>query len=649
MPAMIWSANKDGQADYFNSAWLLFSGQTLKQLQNNGWTDSIHPDDLDYVTDHINTAFNQQIPLKLKYRFRRYDGIYRCIAESVAPQFGCDGNVTGYISTAVDIDDLTAEEKLNTETLQKEQARLAAIIESSEDAIISKTLEGMITSWNKAAERVFGYSESETLGKHISLIIPNERIAEEDVIISKIKNKESIDHFETIRLTKYGKRIPISLTISPIRNKQGEVIGASKIARDISRAKEAEEKLQNYAETMEILNTVGQVISADLDVQSVLQKVTDATTQLTGASFGAFFHNVVNETGESYMLYTLSGAPREAFEKFGMPRNTKLFTPTFNGTGIIRADDITKHPHYANNTPHKGMPEGHLPVVSYLAVPVVSKSGVVLGGLFFGHTEAGKFTKEHENLVAGVASHAAAALDNAKLYEEIKTLNARKDEFIGMASHELKTPVTSIKGYLQLIERDDNLGNRTKQFVNKALQQINRLSKLVSDLLDVSKIQSDKLPLSISTFDANLLLKEVGEMMEQSNPSHHIEYKLAPGELMADGDQQRIEQVIINLISNAIKYSPGADKVIVKSFDKNNKITIAVQDFGIGIEEAHLERIFSRFYRVENLAVHISGLGIGLYISQEIIKRHNGNLSVTSTFGAGSTFNFELPKTKAFV
>jgi signal transduction histidine kinase len=134
-------------------------------------------------------------------------------------------------------------------------------------------------------------------------------------------------------------------------------------------------------------------------------------------------------------------------------------------------------------------------------------------------------------------------------------------------------------------------------------------------------------------------------MMDQSNAAHHIEYELSPGGLIIDGDQQRIEQVIINLISNAIKYSPKADRVIVKSFDMDDKIQVTVQDFGIGIEHAHLDRIFSRFYRVENLAAHMSGLGIGLYISQEIIRRHNGNLWVTSTPGQGSTFYFELPKT----
>ncbi|MGN6181756.1 MAG: PAS domain S-box protein [Mucilaginibacter sp.] len=651
VPAMIWSAGADKARNFFNTSWLHFTGQTVQQKQIDHWTRNVHPDDLDDLLNNFNTAFERRSEFKTQYRLLRNDGVYRKIQDNSVPHYTSDGSFAGYIGNCTDIEELQVtkrikEEPIDTEALQKGQAMLAAIIESSEDAIISKTLQGMITSWNKAAERVFGYSEHETLGKHISLIIPNERLSEEDIIIGKIRNNESLEHFETIRLTKYGKLIPISLTVSPIRDRNGQVIGASKIARDISRTKEAEEKLQNYAEKMEILNTIGQVISADLDAQAILQKVTDATTQLTGAAFGAFFHKVVNENGESYMLYSLSGAPRNAFDKFGMPRNTQIFDNTFSGKGIVRSDDITQDPRYGHNHPYHGIPEGHPPVISYLAVPVISKTGNVLGGLFFGHAEAGKFTKEHENLVAGIAAQAASALDNAKLYEEVKQLNAKKDEFIGMASHELKTPVTSVKGYLQIIERDHQMESRTRQFVSKALQQVNKLSSLVSDLLDVSKIQSGKLPFSYSSFDVNLLLKDVGEMIEQSNPTYQIEYNLAPAEINMEADQQRIEQVIINLISNAIKYSPNSKRVIIGSVDLHDKVQVSVQDFGIGIEKNHLDRIFSRFYRVENLASHMSGLGIGLYISQEIIKRHKGQLWVNSTPGEGSTFFFEIPKSK---
>jgi PAS domain S-box-containing protein len=167
---------------------------------------------------------------------------------------------------------------------------------------------------------------------------------------------------------------------------------------------------------LEILLKVGAEIASELNLDRAVQVVTDAATELTGAAFGSFFYNVKNEKSESYMLYTLSGVPKEAFSQFPMPRNTKVFAPTFAGEGPVRSDDIQKDPRYGQSAPHYGQPKGHLPVRSYLAVPVVSRSGHVVGGLFFGHPEPGRFTAEHEKLAVGIAAYAAIAVDNALLY-----------------------------------------------------------------------------------------------------------------------------------------------------------------------------------------------------------------------------------------
>ncbi|MBV9905400.1 MAG: GAF domain-containing protein, partial [Alphaproteobacteria bacterium] len=152
---------------------------------------------------------------------------------------------------------------------------------------------------------------------------------------------------------------------------------------------------------------VGAEIAAELNIDRVVQVVTDAATELTGAAYGSFFYNVTDERGESYMLFALSGAPREAFEKFPMPRNTKVFAPTFAGEGVVRSDDITKDSRYGKSAPHYGQPKGHLPVKSYLAVPVMSRTGEVLGGLFFGHPQPGRFNAYHEDVVLGIAGQAA--------------------------------------------------------------------------------------------------------------------------------------------------------------------------------------------------------------------------------------------------
>jgi PAS domain S-box-containing protein len=639
LPVAVYTCDRDGYIVSYNQAAAKLWGREpmIGKEQWGGAWKAYYADGSPLNLDNYPMPKILQDGIEVEVKeviIERPDGTTSYVLPHPSPIFNADGTVKGIVNTLVDI----TEYRRDTN-----QAMLAAIIESSDDAIISKTLEGKIISWNGAAEKLFGYTGEEIIGQYITILIPPDRLEEEDLIIGKIRNSERINHFETIRLTKDKREIQISLTVSPIKGIDGRIIGASKIARDISKQKNAEERLQRYAENLEILNTFGKEIAEDMDIQSILQKVTDATTQLTQAAFGAFFYNKTDERSESYMLYTLSGVPREAFAKFDMPRNTAVFHPTFSGEGTVRVDDITKDPRYGKSSPHFGMPKGHLPVVSYLAVPVISKSGAVIGGLFYGHPKPGMFNEEHEHLVAGVAAQAAVTLDNAKLYEEIKVLNAKKDEFIGLASHELKTPVTSINGYLQLIDRNLPADDRNKTFITKALNQVNKLTVLISDLLDVSKIQTGKLPFSYSTFNMTELLHEVSEIMQQTHPSHRILVEQSGDELIVEADHQRMEQVIINLISNAVKYSPNANHVIVSASAGNDKIKVAVQDFGIGIQKDHLSRIFNRFYRVENLAAHMSGLGIGLYICNEIVKRHKGKLHVESVVNQGSVFSFEIP------
>jgi len=523
----------------------------------------------------------------------------------------------------------------------KRQAMLSAIVDSSDHAIISKDLKGIITSWNTGAQKIFGYTEEEIIGNSINLLIPDSRRSEEEHILSKIKNGYKVDHLQTIRIAKNRQEIPISLTVSPVKDDSGKIIGASKIARDISEELRSLKAIKQNTINLEMLNSIGKVILEKLDVKIILERVTDVTTKITGADFGAFFYNSINEEGEEFKLYALSGASPESFEKIGMPRNSPIFDKTFNQKEVLRSDDITKDERYGNNGAHYGMPPGQLPVLSYLAVPVISTNGSIIGSLLFGHREAGMFKPEHEDIIGSIASQAAVALDNSKLFEEVKALSAKKDEFIALASHELKTPLTSIKGYLQITARSekDTLG---QMFIEKALSQVEKLNTLVTDLLDSSKIVAGKLQFNFETFELQNLIMDVIETNQYTNKTHQLIFNKSEEEFIVEADKQRMEQVMFNLLGNAIKYSPKADKVYISMVKENEYVKVTIKDEGIGLSSTQRNKIFTRFYRADG-PTNISGLGLGLYLTKEIIDRHNGSIDVNTEFDKGTEFYFTIP------
>lgn len=234
-----------------------------------------------------------------------------------------------------------------------------------------------------------------------------------------------------------------------------------------------------------------------------------------------------------------------------------------------------------------------------------------------------------------------------KLLEEIefrKEAERKKDEFISIASHELKTPMTSVKGYLQLLERSVDQQNYevTKTRLQKVQNQVEKLHILISDLLDISKIESGKLRLNKQFFNFDHLVEHVLEVMQQSNPQVQLIQK---GKIENEifGDEMRLEQVIVNFISNAIKYAPETEEIHVFTEIKNDKLYFSVKDFGIGMTEEHRQRIFEKFYRVEETSERFQGFGIGLYICHEIIERHEGEIGVNSELNKGSEFYFYLP------
>jgi PAS domain S-box-containing protein len=531
---------------------------------------------------------------------------------------------------------------------------LAEIVKSSDDAIYTVNLDGVITSWNQGAESLYGYTAREAVGQPFMMLVPPERREAEKDILDRLRSCEHVKSYETVRRRKDGSAIDISLTVSIIKNARGEVIGTSRIARDITERKRAEARLREEAEIIETINRTGRIISAELNLQSVVQEVTDAATKLVGARFGAFFYNVVDQSGESYMLYTLSGAPREAFSHFPMVRNTALFGPTFRGEGTIRIADVKKDPRYGKNHPYYGMPPGHLPVTSYLAVPVVSRTGEVWGGLLFGHPDEGVFTERHERIVEGLAAQTAIAMDNAQLYDlsqreraKAEEANRLKDEFLATLSHELRSPLNSILGWAELLNGkrlDEEQSARALEAISRSARAQNQL---IGDLLDVSRIITGKLRIEARVVDLIPIIEAAMDVVRPAADAKRIMLisALDPAAGPVSGDAARLQQVAWNLLSNAVKFTPEGGKVMVRLEREGAGVTITVSDTGEGIEAQFLPFVFDRFRQFANdPARAASGLGLGLAIVRHLAELHGGTASAASRGkGQGATFTVTLP------
>jgi PAS domain S-box-containing protein len=531
------------------------------------------------------------------------------------------------------------------------RAYLAALVDSADDAIIAKNLDGVIQSCNAAAERMFGYSSQELIGRSIRMLIPPERQDEEDEILARLRRGERIEHFETIRMRKDGRRLNVALTISPVKDDLGNIIGASKIARDITALKQAEAErirlIQENAAVTETLNNVGALVASDLDRDKVVQAVTDAATERTGAAFGAFFYNVVDERGESYTLYAISGVPREMFAKSPMARNTEVFGPTFRGTSVVRSDDITEDPRYGHNAPYDGMLPGQLPIRSYLAVPVKGRGGDIIGGLFFGHSEVARFTAHHERIAIGIASWAAVALENARLYMNVQEASRLKDEFLASLSHELRTPLNAILGYARMLRSGIIAPDKKERAIATIERNATSLTQIVEDVLDISRIVSGKMRLNVQTVDFPTIVRNAIDAIAPAADAKgvRVETVLDPDATPISGDPERLQQVLWNLLSNAVKFTQRDGKVQVRLERVNSHIELTVSDTGIGIAPEFLPHVFERFRQAEGGTTRErGGLGLGLSIARHLTELHGGTIEVSSGgVGQGATFRVKIP------
>jgi len=535
---------------------------------------------------------------------------------------------------------------------EEAQILLAAVVESSDDAVITKSLDGIITSWNAGAERLFGFTADEIVGHSILRIVPPERSADVSHILAAIGRGERVEHFESERIRKDGTMLNVSLSVSPIRSRDGTITGASKIARDITEQKRAERERRDMLRELTTLYSVGQAVAAELDRDRVLQTITDAATDLAGAQFGAFFYNVIDDTGGHYLLYTLSGAPREAFERFGSPRNTAVFAPTFAGEAPVRVADIRQDPRYGHNAPHRGTPLGHLPVVSYLAVPVTSRTGHVYGGLFLGHAQPGVFTAEAERIVVALSAQAAIALENAALYKSEQQARAAaeqasrdKDHFLAMLGHELRNPLSAVRNALTASQLDPSRAARAQAIARHAAEQ---LTRLVDDLLDVTRVTQGRLTLRKEALSLGDVVQRSVDALRPLFDERGVAVSLTrPNpDRVIEGDATRIEQIVGNLLTNAAKYTEAGGRVTIGVEPDDDGALVRVADTGIGIAADLLPRIFDVFVQGDQtLDRSRGGLGIGLTLVKRLVELHGGSVEAHSAGpGRGAEFVVRLPR-----
>ena len=310
-----------------------------------------------------------------------------------------------------------------------EATQRAAILGQLAEGVIITDRSGQITLVNDAAEQLHGMKmlgiapADYTDTYHLLTVDGQPHPPHELPLARAVLNGETVTDARWRIQRADGTHVLAIGSACPINGHDGEPLGAVLTFRDDTKRAQAEDRLREQTRTLEILNRTGAALAGELDLQRLVQQVTDAGVEITGAQFGAFFYNVLDEAGESLMLYTLSGAERSAFDRFGMPRATAVFQPTFKGEGVIRSDDILADARYGLSGPHHGLPSGHLPVRSYLAVPVTSRTGEVIGGLFFGNAEPAIFNVRHERLIVGLAGQASISIDNARLFQKTQLLN----------------------------------------------------------------------------------------------------------------------------------------------------------------------------------------------------------------------------------
>ena len=478
---------------------------------------------------------------------------------------------------------------------------LAAIVSASDDAIISKTLDGVILSWNAGAERLFGYTSSEAVGQSIDLIIPPELRDEELQILEQLRRGERIDHFETVRVAKDGRRIHISLSISPLRDEAGRLVGASKVARDITHRMQAEEALRRGEERFrELANNIDQ-FAWTCDELGIATWYNKRWYEYTGTTFA-----------------DMQG---DGWKKVHHPEHIQRVA-----AGLAAA--VASGQPWEDTFPLRGKNGAYRWFLSR-AVPIHDPSGVVIR--WFGTN--------------------TDVTEQVELEKALKRADRRKDEFLATLSHELRNPLGPISNALELLKISDGDEGTLRKSQATIDRQLTHLVRLVDDLLDVSRITRDRVELRRARVELASVIHQAVETVSPLTGSADqvVDVDLPQQPIYLDADPIRLAQVFGNLLNNAAKYTSPGGRIRLSAERTGMQVEVTVEDEGIGIPPEQLESIFEMFAQVDSsLERSWGGLGIGLTLVRRLAEMHGGTVEAYSEgLGHGSRFVVTLPITDA--
>lgn len=500
---------------------------------------------------------------------------------------------------------------------EEDRARLAAIVASSDDAIVSKSLDGIILTWNAGAERLFGYSRAEAVGRSITLIIPPELIEEEHGILERLRRGERVDHFETVRVGKDGRRLDISLSISPIRDIHGQVVGASKVARDITEKKLAEVALrESEARYRRAASAAGLAAEANAKFRTLFEQ-------------GTQFAGILSLDG------TVVEVNRLCLDACGFTREEVLGRPFWECGWWSPSPDLQEKVRAACAKAASGemfrtetsyyVADGSERVVDLIIAPVKDEGGRVL---FLNPTGTDITEKK-------------------RMEEELRDTDRKKDEFIALLAHELRNPLAPIRNGLQVLRLAAGNANAVEQARAMMDRQLTHMVRLIDDLLDVSRISRNKMDLRKQRV---LLADVVAGAIETARPlietaGHDLTISLPPGPVFLDADLTRLAQVFSNLLTNSAKYTEQGGRIELAAERHAGEVVVTVRDNGIGIPAEFLPNIFDMFSQVDrSVERSTGGLGIGLALVKGLVEMHGGCVTAESPGpGLGSTFTVRFP------